>query len=78
MKLGEVENRETETWIDPCILAREIREMTRKSNKAGEEKMKLGKVEIVQLRSESNLKPYPLKLSKHREIREMTRKKIRT
>ena len=40
------------------MLAREKRETTRK----GEEKMKLGKVEIGKLRSESNLKTYTLKL----------------
>ena len=52
MKLGKVGNRETETRIDPYILAREIRETTRK----GEEKMKLGKVEIGKLRSRSALR----------------------
>ncbi len=46
MKLGKAENRETKIRIDQGILAREIRETTRK----GAEKMKLGKVEIGKLR----------------------------
>ena len=51
MNIGKVENRETEIQIEQYILAREKREMTRK----GEEKRKLGKVEIVKLRSRSAL-----------------------
>jgi hypothetical protein len=35
MKLEKGENRETEIRIDPYILAREIREMTRKGRKRG-------------------------------------------
>jgi len=42
MKLGEVENRETEIRIDQGIFNREGHEVTRR----GKEKMKLGKVEI--------------------------------
>jgi len=42
MKLEKVENRETKIRIEQYILAREIRETTRK----GAEKLKLGKVEI--------------------------------
>ena len=71
MKLSKVENRETEILIDPGILAREKRETTRKSNKAGEEKMKLGKVEIVKLRLGSNQEFLTAKDAKRREDSEL-------